>query len=72
MVNDLPKKFKKFYYACTQEGTFRAGGTLFCNSRLLNFAKDKWSDHDSESCSEIRRVTWLMNCPKILTFLSLM
>ena len=62
----------KFFYACTQTRTFRAGGTLFCNSRLLNFAKDELSDHDSENCSNNRRVTWFIICPKILTFLTLM
>ena len=29
-----------------------------CTSRLANFAKGKWSDHDSENCSEIRTVRW--------------
>ena len=72
MFNDLPEKFKISDYACTQERTFRAGCTLFCNSRLLNFAKDEWSDHDSENCSDIRRVTCLMICPKNSRFLSLM
>ena len=48
------------------------GGTLFCNSSLLNFAKDELSDHDSENCSVIRRVTWLMICPKSSRLLTLM
>ena len=34
-----------------------SGGTLVCNSRLLNFAKDELSDHDSKNCSDIRGVT---------------
>ena len=68
----LKRELWKFFYACTQERTFRAGCTLFCNSCLLNFAKDELSDHDSENCSDIRRVTWFIICPKILTFLTLM
>ena len=71
MVNDLTEKFKISDYACTQERTFRAGCTLFCNSCLLNFAKEELSDHDSENCSDIRRVTWLMICPKSSRFLTM-
>ena len=29
-----------------------------CISRFANFARGKWSNHDSENCSEIRTVTW--------------
>ena len=36
-----------------------------CTSRFANFAKWKWSNHNSKSCSEIRAVTpfwiWLWN-----------
>ena len=31
-----------------------------CTSRFANFARGKWSNHDSENCSEIRTVTWLV------------
>ena len=29
-----------------------------CISRFVNFARGKWSNHDSKNCSEIRTVTW--------------
>ena len=29
-----------------------------CTLRFANFAKGKWSNHDSKNCSEIRTVTW--------------
>ena len=29
-----------------------------CTSRFANFARGKWSNHDSKNCSEIRTVTW--------------
>ena len=29
-----------------------------CTSYFANFAKGKWSNHDSKNCSEIRTVTW--------------
>ena len=29
-----------------------------CTSRFANFAKGKWSNHDSKNCSEIKTVTW--------------
>ena len=36
-----------------------------CTSRFANFAKGKWSNHNSKNCSEIRAVTpfwiWLWN-----------
>jgi hypothetical protein len=28
-----------------------------CTSRFANFAKGKWSNHNSKTCSEIRAVT---------------
>ena len=31
-----------------------------CISRFVNFARGKWSNHDSKNCSEIRTVTWLV------------
>ena len=29
-----------------------------CTSRFANFARGKWSNHDSKNCSEIMTVTW--------------
>ena len=29
-----------------------------CTSHFANFARGKWSNHDSKNCSEIRTVTW--------------
>ena len=31
---------------------------ILCTSRFSNFAKGKWSNHDSKNCSEIETVTW--------------
>ena len=31
---------------------------IFCTPRFANFARGKWSNHDSKNCSEIRTVTW--------------
>ena len=33
---------------------------ILCTSRFANFARGKWSNHDSKNCSEIRTVTWLV------------
>ena len=33
----------------------------FCKIYFPYFARDKWSDHDSENCSEIRPVTRIRN-----------
>ena len=35
-------------------------GLILCTSRFANFARGKWSNHDSKNCSEIRTVTWLV------------
>ena len=69
MVNDLPENFK-----ISDFDVFHNYSYFFAsrNSRLLNFAKDELSDHDSKNCSDIRRVTWFIIGPKILTFLTLM
>ena len=34
---------------------------IFCKICFPYFARDKWSDHDSENCSEIRPVTRIRN-----------
>ena len=31
---------------------------ILCTSRFANFARGKWSNHDSKNCSEIKTVTW--------------
>ena len=33
---------------------------ILCTSCFANFARGKWSNHDSKNCSEIRTVTWLV------------
>ena len=38
--------------------TFNFVCLFVCTSHFANFAKGKWSNHDSKSCSEIRTVTW--------------
>ena len=43
-------------------------------SRLANFARGRWSNHDSKNCSEISTVTWLviwLRKLKILVFVCL-
>ena len=35
---------------------------ILCTSRFANFARGKWSNHDSKNCSEIKTVTWLVIC----------
>ena len=61
MVDYLPEKFKIFDFDVFHNYSYFFASR---NSRLLNFAKEELSDHDSENCSDIRRVTWLMICPK--------
>ena len=31
---------------------------ILCTSRFADFARGKWSNHDSKNCSEIKTVTW--------------
>ena len=59
VVGNLVVKMKFSIFVCLFVYLF------VCTSRFVNFARRKWSNHNSKNCSEIRAVTpfwiWLWN-----------